>query len=459
MFESFLGGIHPKDGKELAKDKPIEDMPVPQELVVPMGQHIGAPCTPTVKVGDEVKRGQLIGTSPAFMHADIHAPVSGKVVKIEPRPHSGMGSCMAVVIQNDGKDEWADGLPLTRNWQIMENEEILAAIQSAGIVGMGGATFPAHIKLKPSKPVDILILNGAECEPYLTADYRLMLEEGAKIITGTQILQKLLGVKRTVIGIEDNKPEAIKAMERAANGMNIEVAALKTKYPQGAEKMLIKVISGREVPMGGLPMDVGAVVQNVGTVAAIADAVEHGLPLTERITTVTGNAIKEPKNLRIRIGTPYQAAIDYCGGFAEQPKKLIAGGPMMGMAQATTAVPVMKGSSGILALTAEKVDHGPEMNCIRCGKCVKACPMGLVPSMLSILSERQAYDACRDEYGLMNCVECGCCTFVCPAKRNIVQYIKNAKGVIRAEQMKAKAAAEAKKKAQEAAEAKKEAEK
>ena len=441
MFKSFLGGIHPQDGKKLAMDKPIEVMPVPKDLVVPMGQHIGAPCNPTVKVGDLVKRGQLIGTSPAFMHADIHSPVSGKVVKIEPRPHSGMGSCMAVVIENDGLDEWADGLPLTRNWQAMENEEVLAAIQSAGIVGMGGATFPAHVKLKPSKPVDILILNGAECEPYLTADYRLMLEEGAKIITGTQILQKLLGVKRTVIGIEDNKPEAIKAMTQAAQGTNIEVAALKTKYPQGAEKMLIKVISGREVPMGGLPMDVGAVVQNVGTVAAIADAVEHGLPLTERITTVTGDAIAEPKNLRIRIGTPYQEAIDYCGGFKEPADKLIAGGPMMGMAQTTAQVPVMKGSSGILALTRKMTEHGPEMNCIRCGRCVKACPMGLVPSMLSILSERQDFAACRDDYGLMNCVECGCCTFVCPAKRNIVQYIKNAKGFVRAEMARAKAAA------------------
>ncbi len=439
MFKSFLGGIHPHDGKELAKDQPIEAMPVPQQLVVPMSQHIGAPCAPTVKVGDVVKRGQLIGTSPAFMHADIHAPVSGKVIKIEDRPHSGRISCPSVVIESDGEDVWADGLPLDRDWMAMANEDILGAIQSAGIVGMGGATFPAHIKLKPAKPVDILILNGAECEPYLTADYRLMLEESGKIVTGTQILARILGVERSVIGIEDNKPEAIRAMQQACEGTGVEVAALRTKYPQGAEKMLIKVVAGREVPMGGLPMDVGAVVQNVGTVAAITDAVCHGLPLTERVTTVSGDAVSQPKNLRVRIGTTYRDAIAFCGGFRETPDKLLAGGPMMGMAQFSEDVPIMKGSSGILALTKKITEHGPEMNCIRCGRCVQACPMGLVPSMLSILSQRADFASCRDDYGLMNCVECGSCTFVCPAKRNIVQYIKNAKGVIRAEQAAAKA--------------------
>lgn len=451
MFKSFLGGIHPHDGKELAKDQPIEAMPVPQQLVVPMSQHIGAPCAPTVKVGDVVKRGQLIGTSPAFMHADIHAPVSGKVIKIEDRPHSGRISCPSVVIESDGEDVWADGLPLDRDWMAMANEDILGAIQSAGIVGMGGATFPAHIKLKPAKPVDILILNGAECEPYLTADYRLMLEESGKIVTGTQILARILGVERSVIGIEDNKPEAIRSMQQACEGTGVEVAALRTKYPQGAEKMLIKVVAGREVPMGGLPMDVGAVVQNVGTVAAITDAVCYGLPLTERVTTVSGDAVSQPKNLRVRIGTTYRDAIAFCGGFRETPDKLLAGGPMMGMAQFSEDVPIMKGSSGILALTKKITEHGPEMNCIRCGRCVQACPMGLVPSMLSILSQRADFASCRDDYGLMNCVECGSCTFVCPAKRNIVQYIKNAKGVIRAEQAAAKAKTAAEQAKKEAA--------
>lgn len=439
MFGSFLGGIHPHDGKELAKDKPIEAMPAPAEVVVPMSQHIGAPCAPCVKVGDLVKRGQLIGTSPAFMHADIHAPVSGKVIRIEERPHSGRISCPAVVIENDEEDSWLEGLPVERDWKAMTNEEILSAIQSAGIVGMGGATFPAHIKLKPAKPVDILILNGAECEPYLTADYRLMLERPKQIVEGAQILAQALGVKRSVIGVEDNKKAAIAAMEKACAGTGIEVAALKTKYPQGAEKMLIKVITGREVPMGGLPMDVGVVVQNVGTVAAVDDAVVRGLPFTERILTVSGDAVAEPKNLLVRIGTKYHDVLAFCGGFKETPDKLLAGGPMMGMAQFTDEVPVMKGSSGILALTRRLTEHGPEMNCIRCGRCVKACPMGLIPSMLSILSERQDFASCRDEYGLMNCVECGSCTYVCPAKRNIVQYIRNAKGFVRSEMAKAKA--------------------
>ena len=262
MFK-FLGGIHPNDGKRLAMDSAIEQMPIPKTLVVPMGQHIGAPCTPCVKPGDTVKKGQLIGTSEAFMHADIHSPTSGTVKKVAPMPHSGMGSCMAVVIESDGEDTWADGLPLSRDWQQMDPDEILSAIQKAGIVGMGGATFPAHIKLKPAKPVDVLILNGAECEPYLTADYRLMLEEPEKIVTGTEILKKLLSVKNAYIGIEDNKPEAIKKMKEAVKGHDgIEVAALRTKYPQGAEKMLIKSITDREVPTGGLPMDVGAAVQN-----------------------------------------------------------------------------------------------------------------------------------------------------------------------------------------------------
>ena len=435
MFKLFRGGIHPHDGKELARDAAIETMPAPPLVALPLSQHIGAPCTPTVKVGEMVKRGQRIATSQAFLHADIHASVSGKVKRIE----NGM-----IYLENDGLDAWAEGLPFTRDWQAMTPEDLLSAIEAAGIVGMGGATFPTQVKLKPKKPVDVLILNGAECEPYLTADDRLMREEPERVVTGARILAKILGTKRSVIAVEENKPEAAEALRRAA-GQALEVLLLRTRYPQGAEKMLIYAVTGREVPLGGLPMDAGAVVQNVGTAAAVADACCHGLPLTERITTVSGDAIRTPKNLRVRLGTSYRDAIDFCGGFSEQPDKVLAGGPMMGRAQESLDVPITKGSSGILALTRRITAHGPELHCIRCGRCVAACPMGLVPSMLSILGERQDVEKARDSYGVMNCIECGCCTYVCPAKRNIVQYIRVTKGTVKAlaAKEKAKAAARA----------------
>ncbi|MDY6269074.1 MAG: electron transport complex subunit RsxC [Selenomonadaceae bacterium] len=448
MFHRFFGGIHPHDGKELAKGAPIETMPAPDVVAIPLSQHIGAPCKPCVKIGERVLRGQRIATTDAFLHADIHASVSGKVKKFEDG---------AIVIENDGEDAWVDGLPLDRDWHAMTKEELLAAVKDAGIVGMGGATFPAFVKLAPKKPVDVLILNGAECEPYLTADDRLMREEGERVAEGARILAKILGVQRAVIAIEDNKPEAADAMRAAvakaeATGKDsdlpkIEVAQLRTRYPQGAEKMLIYAITGREVPLGDLPMDAGAVVQNVATAAAIYDACAHGLPLTERITTVSGDAIAHPKNLRVRIGTSYQDVIDYCGGFSASPDKILAGGPMMGRAQERLDVPITKGSSGILALTRKLTEHGPELNCIRCGRCVQACPMGLIPSMLSILGQRKDVVKARDDYGVMNCVECGCCTYVCPAKRNIVQYIRATKGAVKALAAKEKA----KQKAKEAA--------
>ena len=306
---------------------------------------------------------------------------------------------------------------------------------------MGGATFPTHVKLSPppEKKIDTFILNGAECEPYLTADHRTMLESSDRVVAGVQITMKVLGVTTGYIGIEENKPDAIEVMRKAVNGTGIEVVPLKTKYPQGAEKTLIKVIADREVPSGGLPMDVGVVVQNVGTVVAIANAVEHGVPLIERVTTVTGSAIKEPKNLQLRIGTTFAQAIELCGGFAEKPVKVIMGGPMMGMAQRSIEGPIIKGVSGILALTANDVNAGPERPCIRCGRCVDACPMGLVPSMLSILGERGAYQLAKEKYNLLDCVECGSCVYGCPAKRNIVHYIKLAKAQNAAAAAKAKA--------------------
>lgn len=427
MLKRFLGGIHPKDSKVYTMDKVIEIPPLPSEVVIPMSQHIGALCTPLVKVGDIVKKGQVIAESDAFMHSPVHASISGEVIKIAEMPHASRVSCLSIVIKNDGLDEWVPGIPMHREWDKLDNAEILDIIKGAGAVGMGGATFPTHIKLSPSKNIDTFIVNAAECEPYLTADYRMMLEYAERMVTGVKIVMKILDVSKCFVGIEDNKPEAVRAMKEAFKGTSVEVVALPTKYPQGAEKMLIKVLTDREVPSGGLPMDVGVVVQNVGTAISICDAVVSGIPLIERVTTVSGDSIKEPKNLLLRLGTSYEDVIEYCGGFIKTPEKIISGGPMMGMAQFTLDVPVIKGTSGILALSSDVVNSGEESPCIRCGRCVKACPMGLVPSMLSILGERHRFKEAKEEYGLFNCIECGSCVYTCPAKRNIVQYIKYSK--------------------------------
>ncbi|MBP2653269.1 MAG: rnfC [Firmicutes bacterium] len=429
MTRSFRGGVHPNDRKNFTAAKAIEVAPLPEKVVIPTRQHIGAPCSPIVKVGDLVKKGQVIAETQAFVSSPVHASISGKVAAIAEYPHPVFGSCSAIIIESDGKDEWVEGLPIKREWQSLESDELKDVIRLAGIVGMGGATFPTHVKMAPpkEKSIDMFILNGAECEPYLTADHRVMLEEADRVVTGMQIVMKALDVKQGYIGIEENKPDAIKVMREAVSGTAIKVVALQTKYPQGAEKTLIKVVADREVPSGGLPMDVGVVVQNVGTVVAVAEAVEKGLPLIERVTTVTGGAIAEPKNLRLRIGTTFAMAIELCGGFKEEPAKLIMGGPMMGMAQCSVDVPVIKGTSGILALSAADINSGDERPCIRCGRCVEACPMGLVPSMLSILGERGMYEAAKEKYDLLDCVECGSCVYTCPAKRNIVHYVKLAK--------------------------------
>jgi len=429
MAKSFRGGVHPDDRKRYTAAKPIEVASIPQKVIIPTRQHIGAPCAPVVKVGDLVKKGQVIAEAQAFVASPIHASTSGKVVEIADYPHPVFGTCQAVVIEGDGQDEWVPGLPLNRDWQTMDAKELKEIVRLAGLVGMGGATFPTHVKMSPppEKPIDSFILNGAECEPYLTADHRVMLEQTERIVTGMKIAMKIISVSKGYVGIEENKPDAIEVMRKACAGSSIEIVPLKTKYPQGAEKTLIKVILDREVPSGGLPMDVGAVVQNVGTLVAIADAVERGLPLIERVATVTGGAIAEPKNVLLRVGATFSQAVAMCGGFKEQPVKVIMGGPMMGMAQCTLDVPVIKGTSGILALSAADVNIGPEQPCIRCGRCVEACPMGLVPSMLSILGERSAFATAKEEYSLLDCVECGSCVYVCPAKRNIVHYIKLSK--------------------------------
>jgi len=430
---TFKGGIHPPDKKGLSKGKAISPANPPKKVVIPLSQHIGAPCKLSIVIGQEVKKGEVIGTPEGFVSAPVHASVSGKVVAIGefPMPTGKMTKC--IVIENDGKEEWTS-LKDNPDYISLTPEELKGKVKDAGIVGMGGAAFPAHVKLSPpkEKPINVVIINGAECEPYLTADYRLMLERTGDIVEGLKILMKILNVAQGVIGIENNKPDAIKAMEQAVAGEpNIKVCDLEVKYPQGAEKMLIKAATGREVPARGLPMDVGVLVHNVGTAVAVFEAVRYGKPLIERVVTVTGEGIKEPKNLMVKIGTLVSDLIADCGGFISEAAKIISGGPMMGFSIYSLDVPVTKGTSGILVLPEEGVVHSEDFGpCIRCGRCIDICPMSLMPSMLSILAERGFYEEAKG-YDLFDCFECGSCTYVCPSKRPIVQLVRLAKSQVK----------------------------
>jgi len=426
---TFSGGVHPAGNKELSSHKPTVTAALPKRVVIPLSQHIGAPCKPTVVIGQEVKKGERIGETGGFVSAPVHASLSGKVTAIGAFPHSLGMDVPSVVIESDGKDEWVAGLRETPDYTLLSPEELKKMVLDAGIVGMGGATFPTHVKLSPpkEKPIDVVILNGAECEPYLTSDHRLMLEKPKEIVEGLRILMRILNVKKGHIGIEANKPDAIAAMQKAVAGSSdIEVWPVKVKYPQGAEKMLIKAVANRTVPAGGLPMDCGVVVQNVGTAAAIYDAVRFGRPLVERYVTVTGRGVKEPKNFLARIGTPFSQLIEEAGGLTGDAAKVIAGGPMMGMSQYNLDVPVIKGTSGILVLPRAEVSTKSYGPCIRCARCIDACPMMLQPSLLGLFIEKGHYEDARD-YNLMDCFECGSCTFVCPANRPMVQWVKRAK--------------------------------
>lgn len=430
---TFKGGIHPPDKKELAKDKKISPTKPPKRVVVPLVQHIGAPCKLAVNIGQEVKKGEVVGTPEGFVSAPVHASVSGKVIAIGEFPNAMGKMVTSVVIENDGKEEWTT-LKDNPDYMKLSSDELKAKVKDAGIVGMGGAAFPAHVKLSPpkEKPIDIVILNGAECEPYLTADYRLMIERPQDVVEGLKVLMRILGVNKGFIGIENNKPDAVEAMKRAASEEpNIQICALEVKYPQGAEKMLIKAVVGREVPPRGLPMDVGVVVHNIGTAVAIYEAARFGKPLIERVITVTGEGIKEPANLLVKIGTLVSDIIEECGGFKSDVAKVISGGPMMGFALYSLDVPVTKGTSGILAIPEKGVVHAEDFGpCIRCGRCIDICPMGLMPSMLSVLSEKGFYEETK-EYNLFDCFECGSCTYVCPSKRPIVQLIRLAKSLVK----------------------------
>lgn len=430
---TFKGGIHPSDKKELSADASIAATKQPPRVIIPLSQHLGAPCKPVVSSGQEVKKGELIGEAGGFVSAPVHASVSGKVIAISEFLNP-MGSMVnSVVIENDGREEWAT-LKANPDYMELSADKLKDKIKAAGIVGMGGAAFPTLVKLTPpaEKPIDTIIINGAECEPYLTADYRLMLEKPREIIEGLKIFMKVLNVNKGFIGIENNKPEAIKKIKEAVKKEdNIEVIALEVKYPQGAEKMLIKAVTGRKVPPRGLPMDVKVIVQNVGTAFAVYEAVRHGRPLIERVVTVTGEGINKPSNLMVKIGTMFSELIEECGGFKDGVGKVIAGGPMMGFAVPSLEVPVIKGTSGILVLPADvnldAEDFGP---CIKCGRCIDVCSMGLMPSMLSVTSEKGFYEQAK-EYNLFDCFECGSCAFVCPSKRPIVQLIKLAKSQVK----------------------------
>lgn len=428
---TFRGGVHPPENKLQTENLATEVFRASKMLYVPMLQHIGAPLEPMVKIGEKVLKGQKIGDSEAFVSSPVHSPVSGTVKKIEVMPFPLSGKVTTVVIENDEQEEWAE-LSKLENWEAASNEEILAMIREKGIVGIGGACFPTHIKLNPPKDVkiDTLLLNGAECEPYLNSDNRLMLEEPHKIIEGIKIIMKVLGVEKAHIGIEDNKPEAIASMKKACEGTKIEVAMLKTQYPQGGEKQLIKAVLDRDVPSGGLPSAVGVVVQNTGTAAAIYEGLVEGTPIIEKIVTVSGLAVGKPMNLKVRIGTMFNEILDHTNTNRDEIEKLVMGGPMMGMAQPIEEVPVVKGTSGLLALTKDETNPYKPKSCIVCGKCIKACPMNLLPNMYAKLARFKRWEE-MGEFHLMDCIECGSCSYICPANRPLTEAIKIGKSKLR----------------------------
>ncbi len=428
MLRTFKkGGVHPPENK-LSADRPIEELPLVKVVYIPVGQHIGAPAIPVVKKGDKVKAGQLIATGNGFVSAHIHSSVSGTVTKVEPFPDTSGYPRLGIAIEVEG-DEWVETIdrsPGVKKEITLSAGEIVQRIQESGIVGMGGATFPTHVKLVPPKGMkfEYLIVNGVECEPFLTSDNRLMIEKTEEVLVGARILMKALNVNKAFVGIESNKPEAIRKMQEAVAGNSgIAIVPLKVKYPQGGEKQLIKALTGREIASGALPASVGCLVSNIGTAFAVYEAVQKNKPLFERVVTVTGKKLTNPSNLKVRIGTPLSDLVIYTGGLPEDTGKIINGGPMMGKAVSSLDIPVTKGTSGLLVIPEKESLRAPHVACIRCGRCASACPMGLEPFQLMLLSEKAIWEGMEKEK-VMDCIECGCCSYSCPANRPLLDYIR-----------------------------------
>ncbi len=438
MKHTFKGGIHPYEGKNLTEDKDIKEFRPKGDMVYPVSQHIGAPAKPLVKKGDQVLVGQLIAEAGGFVSAGIHSSVSGTVKAIESRLTSAGTKVNSIVIENDGEFRSVEFEPDDTPLAELTRETVIEKIKAAGIVGMGGAGFPTHVKLSPKdlSAIDHIIVNASECEPYLTSDYRRLMEQPDEVIEGLRIVLAIFPGAKGIIAIEDNKPEAIRSLkEKLAGDERISVHSMKTKYPEGAERQLIYANTGRLINSGMLPADAGCIVHNVDTIHAIYDAVRLGKPLTSRVVTVTGDAIMEPANFLVPIGSSTQELIEAAGGFLNPPEKLISGGPMMGKAIYDTSIPITKGSSAVLALTKDEVAEYEEGPCIRCGKCIEVCPGRVMPEHLANLALQGDFEAFQ-KYNGMECCECGCCSYVCPAKRHLTQIIAGTRKEILAKRKK-----------------------